>query len=117
METDYDSPQESRREKILASLALAQVADVETRFRRFLDSHGGAPNEWDQRFLDFIDRHRGAPFLAGTAGGGFDFVFSSSDATGFWVVEGKDGSCGKGFLGPHDADLILDLARQKGLVR
>jgi hypothetical protein len=107
----------SRREAVLASLAFVDAKEAETRFRRFLEAHAGGLNEWDQRFLDFLDRHRDDRLLSGTAGGGFDFVFSARDSAGFWVLEAKDGACGKGFLTSADAGRILDLARLKGLTR
>lgn len=109
-------PPARRREAVLASLAFAAPPEVESRFRRFLDAHGGSVNDWDQRFLDFIRQHRATPLLVGEAGGGFAFVFCPLDSTGFWVLEARDGTSGKGFLNAHDADRLLALARDKGLV-
>jgi hypothetical protein len=111
-----DDARSSRREAVLSSLAFVGAADAEKNFRRFLDAHAVSLNEWDQRFLDFIVRHRDERLLAGDAGGGFDFVFSLRDAEGFWVLEAKDGACGKGFLTSHDAGRVLELARTKGLI-
>lgn len=106
----------SRREAVLASLALSAPAEAERGFREFMSSSGGAFNEWDQRFLDFLARHQDERLLTGSAGGGFYFVFSARDAEGFWVLSARDGGKGKGFLTRHDAGRILDLARAKGLV-
>jgi hypothetical protein len=111
-----ESPRESRREAVLASLALVAPADVERRFRDLMNSTGGALNEWDQRFLDFIGAHAEDRLLAGTLGGGFFFTFSPRDAAGFWILSARDGARGKGFLTRHDAERILELARLKGLV-
>lgn len=113
-----ESPEDaraSRREAALASLALSPSEEAERRFREFMNSGGGAFNEWDQRFLDFLARHRGERLLTGTTGGGFYFVFSLRDAEGFWVLAARDGARGKGFLTLHDAERIFDLARDKGL--
>lgn len=118
METDtIERVRENRREAMLASLALSEAAEVERRFREFMNGAGGAFNEWDQRFLDFIARHAGERLLTGTAGGGFYFAFSAGDSAGFWVLAAPDGGRGKGFLTRHDAERILELARAKGLVR
>jgi hypothetical protein len=111
-----EGPPPRRREAVLASLRLAAPAELEGRFRRFLDAHGGSVNDWDQRFLDFIARHRAGPLLAGHAGGGFEFVFCPADSSGFWVLDARDGASGKGFLTAHDAERLLSLAREKGLV-
>lgn len=107
----------ARREAVLATLAFVEAAEVERRFRRFLEAHGGGVNEWDQRFLEFIALHRDERLLAGSAGGGFEFAFSVRDSAGFWVLETRDGASGKGFLTCHDAGRILALARAKALVR
>lgn len=115
--TDENDARASRRDAVLASLRFVAAEDVERRFRRFLETHGGGVNEWDQRFLEFIARHHDERLLAGSAGGGFEFVFSARDAAGFWVLETRDGASGKGFLTGHDAERILELARLKGLAR
>lgn len=110
-----ESPRESRREAVLASLAFVAPDDVERRFRELMNSAGGALNEWDQRFLDFIAAHSGERFLAGTLGGGFFFAFSPRDAAGFWILSARDGAKGKGFLTHYDSERIFELARIKGL--
>ncbi len=115
METP-DYTQESRREAMLASLAFVAPDEIGRRFRDLMTISGGAFNEWDQRFLDFIGAHADERLLSGTLGGGFFFAFSLRDASGFWILSTRDGARGKGFLTRHDADRILELARQKALV-
>ena len=116
-EEDLERTRENRRAAMLDSLAFVEPAQAEAKFKAFLDAHGGSVTEWDQRFFDFIARHKDARLLAGTAGGGFDFVFSLVDSAGFWVLAARDGGTGKGFLSHHDAERILELARLKGLVK
>ncbi len=106
---------ESRREAVLASLALTPPATIERRLRELVGGDGGSFNEWDQRFLEFVASHGDEPLLTGTTGAGFFFAFSTRDAEGFWLLASPDGARGKGFLTSHDAGRILDLARLKGL--
>lgn len=112
---EIDQTRENRREAVLGSLRVVSAEEVARRFARFSEAGGGAATEWDQRFVEFIANHREGPLWTGTAGGGFEFVFSPRDETGFWILEARDGGRGKGFLSGHDAERIGELAALKGL--
>lgn len=112
---EIEQARENRREAVRESLRATSADEVAARLRRFVEASGGATNEWDQRFVEFIAGHRDTPLWTGTAGGGFEFVFSPRDEAGFWLLEARDGGRGKGFLGRPDAGRIFELAALKGL--
>jgi len=101
----------SRREAVLASLALA---DPDQEKLRFLEVFGQNFSTREQAFLDFIEQNRGKLLLTGKVGGDLSFLFSPRTRAGYWVVVQKDGLSGKGFLGPQDLARLLELAAQRG---
>lgn len=113
--TAIEQARENRREAVLASLRPVSAAEVSVWYRRFAETMGGAANEWDDRFVAFIDQHRSAPLWMASAGGGFEFVFSPRDSTGFWLLDAGNGGRGKGLLSEYDAGRIFELAAMKGL--
>lgn len=106
----------AKRQAVRETLAVADPTEIEARLRRFLETTRGGANEWDQRFLAFAERHRRERILVASAGGGLEIVFSPREASGYWLWRMSEGVGGKGFLGPHDSERILEIAREKNLV-